>query len=318
MSFKSKNRLSKFFQGWTGSILLAFLIAMTFKSMIADWNDVPSGSMKPTIVEGDRIFVNKLAYDLKIPFWPFGQRPFKTIQLIRWGYPQRGDIVVFFSPTKGTRLVKRVVGLPGDVIEMQDNFLVINGKQLTYENIDGSFFSDLWVGEQLAHHFYRETIDIKKHAVMIINQNKNQEDIFSENNSFIIMDPKKLKKILSDNNVGSEMIENDQQSFPRIDDTCLLVDPGKLNKILIYSYKVDPLKLEKIMNNILSERNSAKIPKDKYIMIGDNRTNSQDSRYFGFVDRRQIVGRAVAIAISREGSIFKGHFRGHRFFKKLI
>src|ERR1043166_4546174 len=67
------------------------------------------GSMKPTILEGDRIFVNKLAYDLKVPF--------TTWHLAQWANPQRGDIVVFYSPHDETRLVKRVVGLPGDSIE---------------------------------------------------------------------------------------------------------------------------------------------------------------------------------------------------------
>lgn len=58
---KWKRRLSIFWRGWGCSIVIALLIATSFKSAIADWNDVPTGSMKPTILEGDRIFVNKLA-----------------------------------------------------------------------------------------------------------------------------------------------------------------------------------------------------------------------------------------------------------------
>jgi signal peptidase I len=242
MSSKWKKRISKFFQGWIGSILLAFIIAMTFKSIIADWNDVPSGSMKPTIVEGDRIFVNKLAYDLKIPFWPFGQRPYKTIQIIRWGEPKRGDIVVFFSPESGIRLVKRVVGLPDDTIEVQNSYLIINGEKLSYEPITQPGFNDLRLDERSSHDFYMETIADKKHAIMI-----------------------------------SQYKRTDGPPF----------------------FKTT-------------------IPKNRYVMIGDNRTNSNDSRFWGFVDRRQIVGRAVAIAISRDGSLFEGHFRWHRFFNKLI
>jgi signal peptidase I len=242
MSSNTKNRLRKFFQGWTGSIILAFIIAMTFKSLIADWNDVPTGSMKPTIVDGDRIFVNKLAYDLKVPFWPFGQRPYKTIQLIRWDDPKRGDIVVFFSPLTGIRLVKRVVGLPGDTIELQNSYLIINEEKLKYKDIDRSAFNDLGIEERSDHDFYMETIADKRHAIMIHQDKKTDGPPF---------------------------------------------------------FKIT-------------------IPKNHYVMIGDNRTNSADSRYFGFADRRQIVGRAVAVAISREGSIFKGKFRWHRFFKKLI
>ena len=67
--------------------------------------------MLPTILEGDRVLVNKLAYDLKFPF--------TTWHIAQWGGPQRGDIVVFFSPEPvGTRLIKRCVGLPGDQLQV--------------------------------------------------------------------------------------------------------------------------------------------------------------------------------------------------------
>src|ERR1041385_8082592 len=87
-------------------LLVLAVILFSIRSSLADWNDVPSGSMRPTILEGDRIFVNKLAYDLKVPF--------TTIHIADWSNPKRGDIVVFFSPHDGKRLVKRVIGLPGD------------------------------------------------------------------------------------------------------------------------------------------------------------------------------------------------------------
>jgi signal peptidase I len=92
---------------------------------VADWNDVPTGSMKPTILIGDRIFVNKLAYDLKVPF--------TTWRLVEWGAPARGDIVTLYSPDGGTRLVKRVIGLPGDRLEMRGKRLLINGEPVGYE-----------------------------------------------------------------------------------------------------------------------------------------------------------------------------------------
>ena len=95
-----------------------------FRSAIADWNTVPTGSMLPTIVEGDRILVNKMAYDLRFPF--------THIALLKISDPKRGDIVIFDSKIKDERLVKRVVGLPGDVVSMQNNVLTINGQQLAY------------------------------------------------------------------------------------------------------------------------------------------------------------------------------------------
>lgn len=93
-----------FWKEWVKPFLVIALIVGSVRSAVADWNHVPTGSMKPTILEGDRVIVNKLAYDLKVPF--------TTWHLAEWGNPARGDIVVFFAPNDGTRMVKRVVGLP--------------------------------------------------------------------------------------------------------------------------------------------------------------------------------------------------------------
>ena len=109
---------------WLYSILVMLLVVGGFRSAIADWYDVPTGSMKPTIAIGDRIVVNKLAYDLKLPFW--GRR------LLTWADPGRGDIVTCHSPADGVRLVKRVVAVPGDVLEMRQSRLTINGEPLSY------------------------------------------------------------------------------------------------------------------------------------------------------------------------------------------
>ena len=102
-------------------------IMFPMRSSLADWNFVPSGSMKPTLLEGDEILVNKLAYDLKVPF--------TTQRIAQWGNTERDDIVVFYSPIDGMRLVKRVIGLPGDTIEMRDQELIVNGEPVRYENI---------------------------------------------------------------------------------------------------------------------------------------------------------------------------------------
>jgi signal peptidase I len=113
---------------WLRSIVFIILAVTAFRSAVADWNDVPTGSMKPTILEGDRIVVNKLAYDLKIPYTGW--------QIARWGDPDRGDIVVLTSPADGKRLVKRVVGRPGDTIAMIRNRLIVNGETVEYSPLD--------------------------------------------------------------------------------------------------------------------------------------------------------------------------------------
>ncbi|MBN7821273.1 signal peptidase I [Bowmanella yangjiangensis] len=105
-------------------LLIFIALMLVFRSAVADWNDVPTGSMKPTILEGDRILVNKMAYDIRLPF--------SQISLKKLADPARGDIIVFESQKAGNQLVKRVVGVPGDVVEMRDNRLFINGEALTY------------------------------------------------------------------------------------------------------------------------------------------------------------------------------------------
>jgi signal peptidase I len=99
---------------------IIFLVGMLFfRSAIADWYQVPTGSMEPNILIGDRVWVNKLAYDHKVPF--------TTVNLSRHSEPKRGEIVVFYSEAADKRLIKRVIGVPGDVISMHRNRLTING-----------------------------------------------------------------------------------------------------------------------------------------------------------------------------------------------
>jgi signal peptidase I len=152
-----KERLRKVWRQ-VAPLLVLVLLLTSFRSAVADWNDVPTGSMKPTILEGDRIIVNKLAYGLKIPY--------TTWHVIRWDRPHRGEIVVFHSPVDGTRYVKRVVGLPGDVIELVDNRLLINGEAADYQPLADELVAWLAPAERLQHGFAREQIGDRWHPVM--------------------------------------------------------------------------------------------------------------------------------------------------------
>jgi signal peptidase I len=104
--------------GFFFCLMLIFIVRGTF----ADQNYVPSGSMEPTIHVGDAILVNKMAYDLKIPLTGTVIKPL--------GEPQRGDIIVFFNPQNQMRMVKRLIGLPGDHLKIEDGFVWINGQPL--------------------------------------------------------------------------------------------------------------------------------------------------------------------------------------------
>src|SRR4051812_18796006 len=138
-------------------LMILAAVLFSLRSSLADWSDVPTGSMKPTILEGDRVFVNKVAYDLKVPF--------TTWHLAEWSNPQRGDVVVFFSPKDGTRLIKRVVGLPGDTIELQDNHLVINGQSTEYGPIADGLLRDVPPGDRSSHLFAKEQLPGRPHIV---------------------------------------------------------------------------------------------------------------------------------------------------------
>ena len=226
-----KKNLSIFMKAWGYFLITSLIIVFSFKSAIAEINVVPTGSMKPTILEGDRIFVNKLAYDLKIPF--------TTVHIAEWGAPQRGDIAVLFSPKDGMRLVKRVVGIPGDTIEMKNNQLIINGEKLKYEP----------VGQQDIKYFSR--LNDRKYGLM-----ENLQDTKHP----VIIHPRHPSAYAS------------------------------FNPIII--------------------------PEDKYLMMGDNRDNSSDSRAFGLVDRNKIVGQAISVVISLDIND-KYKPRWERFFTRL-
>ncbi|MGA2093846.1 MAG: signal peptidase I, partial [Sedimentisphaerales bacterium] len=116
--------IRRMWKEWWKTLAVIVFVIIPLKSSIADWNWVPSESMNPTILEGDLVYVNKLAYDLRFPL--------TLHRLAKWSQPERGNIVICFSPEDRTRLVKRVVGLPGDTIEMKANVLLINGEPLSY------------------------------------------------------------------------------------------------------------------------------------------------------------------------------------------
>ena len=193
-------------------LLTFFALMLMFRASYADWLVVPTGSMNPTIIEGDYIFANKHAYGWRIPF--------TDVRLTDGEDPQRGEIAIFDSPKDGTRLVKRVVGVPGDMIAMQDEVLYINGQRLDYLPRDAA--TDILNATQQAQpQFITEQLGNTAHAVMLL--------------------------------------------------------PTR---------------------DALRNFGPITIPDGQYLMLGDNRDNSADSRYFGLVPRKLFVGRAHHVLAS--------------------
>lgn len=143
---------------WIRPLAPLVVVLMTFRGTIADWNTVPTASMYPTIEIGDRILVNKLAYGLRIPF--------THAWIAEWSGPERGEIAVLTSPAEDKTLVKRVIGLPGDTIEMKNNALYINGRPLEYSDVKARTSSGLAPGIVFQQYEASETIDDHRHAVL--------------------------------------------------------------------------------------------------------------------------------------------------------
>ncbi|AYF49567.1 signal peptidase I [Pseudomonas sp. 13B_2.1_Bac1] len=185
-----------------------------FRTSLADWNPIPSGSMRPTLLEGDVVLVNRVAYDLKVPL--------TDISLAHLDNPQRGDVVTFSSPKDGMRLIKRIVGVPGDTLEMRDEVLWVNGTPATYSDAQD-------ISEPI----------VPGHTVPGIKLN--------------------------------ELAANRQRTV-------------------------------QFMPTVRAMRNFAPVvvPADSYFMLGDNRDNSDDSRYIGFVPRRLLIGRAHHVLASAQ------------------
>lgn len=215
-----KERLNELWKENKTFLLFLFLM-FVFRSAIADWNEVPTGSMKPTILEGDRIFVDKMAYDIRVPF--------THISLYRLSNPCHGDIIIFDSKVKHEKLVKRVIGVPGDVIALKDNILYINGNKLSYKLVESS-----------------------------ANYTDEIENLFG------------IKHTIRIKNGGSP-----------------------------YSSFL-----------------SVEVPRDHYLVLGDNRDSSADSRFIGFVPRDEIVGRSKSIVLSLN---YDNYYmpRSNRFFRNL-
>ncbi|HTZ11044.1 MAG TPA: signal peptidase I [Candidatus Margulisiibacteriota bacterium] len=121
---KNKNSIKKSaVREWIESIVVAFILAMIIRSFLVQAFKIPTGSMRPTLVEGDVILVNKLSYGAKVPFTQLRLPGFEKLK--------RGDVVVFIYPEdKNKDFIKRLIGLPGETLEIKNGTIYINDKPL--------------------------------------------------------------------------------------------------------------------------------------------------------------------------------------------
>ncbi|MEO6277910.1 signal peptidase I [Roseateles sp.] len=194
---------------------IVFLLGFALlRTAVADWNPIPSGSMRPTLLEGDVVLVNRLAYDLKLPL--------TDVVLLPLGEPQRGDVVTLSSPAGGTRLIKRIVGLPGDRIAMQEDVLILNGQPLSYTDKQTH-------GETVVPGFVVDAV-------------RASEDLGGRPHAVQFLPSLRARR-----------------SFAEVT-----------------------------------------VPAGHYFLLGDNRDNSEDSRFIGTVPREKLIGRAHHVLVAAD------------------
>jgi signal peptidase I len=229
---------------------VAFVVLIV-RAFIFEPFRIPSDSMMPTLLDGDFIVVNKFAYGLR---WPVVNEKF-----LDTGEPQRGDVVVFrYPPNPSINYIKRLVGLPGDRIEVRGDHLVVNGQLIPQEEkgsyTDGCYFN---------FHLSTETLGEHTHQVLSCPSPtgwRHARDLLASADPQFR--PACDRKKIRDSYGGGYLCEGSQSTgLPDSSD-----------------YVVQDV-----------------VPAGHYLMIGDNRDNSEDGRKWGYVPDQNLVGKATRI-----------------------
>ncbi|MBT3235204.1 MAG: signal peptidase I [Bdellovibrionales bacterium] len=152
------------------SLTLIVVVIFAFRSVVVEPYRIPSGSMIPTLNIGDFILVNKFAYGFKLPFSDMFTDP---VYLTKFTQPLRGDVLVFKYPKDPSlNYIKRLIGLPGDRIEIIDKQIYINGKIIEMESFDGSKIKDEMVDKfrQVNFNFFHAKTGPYTHVVQTTNE----------------------------------------------------------------------------------------------------------------------------------------------------
>ncbi|RNF84971.1 signal peptidase I [Montanilutibacter psychrotolerans] len=204
---------------YSKSFFPVLLVVLILRSFIAEPFRIPSNSMMPTLLTGDFILVNKFTYGLRLPI--------SNQKIISLNEPERGDVVVFNPPEHMDEYwIKRVVGLPGDVVAYRDNRVYVNGKQMEYKTV-GTYEGRGKGSEMSGADELREQLGNHLHSVL-------------------------------------------ERPGPTLFD---------------------------------EKEGEWQVPEGHYFVMGDNRDNSEDSRYWGVLPERNLRGRAFLVWMHIDGGV---------------
>ena len=210
------------------------LVVLLLRSFVFEPFRIPSDSMMPTLLDGDFIIVNKYAYGLRLPVI--------NRKILPIGEPQRGDVVVFrYPPDPSVNFIKRLVGLPGDHVEVHDNLIIINGKPVPFYVGRERFNDGCYVNMSLA----REKLGDREHHVIFCPVALDRQPVL----------PGCKRSGVRGYVCGDEDSPNGQRALPF----------------------------------------TGVVPAGEYLMMGDNRDNSDDGRTWGYVPEANLVGKATRI-----------------------
>jgi signal peptidase I len=343
---KEKKKEKSEIKSWFNAILFAVVAATILRTFLIEAYTIPTSSMEKSLLIGDFLFVSKVSYGPRVPMTPIAfplvhhTLPFtkKTPAYLKWiqlnyyrmkglGDVERNDCVVFNYPAddalhperpidKKENYIKRCVGIPGDVIEIKNTDLYVNGEpqaisekmrnQFRYfVKTDGTLFSERTLNK---YNIYEG---------QILSRNGDYELMLNDESLAAIKRftyVKKVEKIFIDKGIkvnSPELIFPEDNFNWNLDNfgpikipqagTQVEIDTKniELYRRIIETYENNKLEIidgEIYINDNLASNYTFKM--DYYWMMGDNRHNSLDSRYWGFVPEDHVVGKALFIWMS--------------------